>query len=87
VLPHRGPAGGAAIRLHIGLYAYTPDALARYAAWPPGALECAEGLEQLRFLENGIPVRMVEVPAPPGGFWEVNNPEDVAPVERALARL
>jgi 3-deoxy-manno-octulosonate cytidylyltransferase (CMP-KDO synthetase) len=79
VLPH-----GAAPKLHIGLYAYTPDALAAYASWAPGALEIAEGLEQLRFLENGMPIRLVEVPAPETGFWEVNNPEDVAPAASAL---
>jgi 3-deoxy-manno-octulosonate cytidylyltransferase (CMP-KDO synthetase) len=79
VLPH-----GAAPKLHIGLYAYTPDALAAYASWAPGALEIAEGLEQLRFLENGMPIRLVEVPAPETGFWEVNNPEDVAPATSAL---
>ena len=73
------------LRLHLGLYAYTPAALRAYAALPPGPLELAEGLEQLRFLENGIPIRLVEVARPPAGFWEVNNPEDVATVERALA--
>lgn len=79
VLPH-----GAAPKLHIGLYAYTPEALAAYAGWAPGALEMAEGLEQLRFLENGMPIRLVEVPAPKAGFWEVNNPEDVKLVASAL---
>lgn len=73
------------LRLHLGLYAYTPAALRAYAALPPGPLEMAEGLEQLRFLENGTPIRLVEVARPPSGFWEVNNPDDVAHVERALA--
>jgi 3-deoxy-manno-octulosonate cytidylyltransferase (CMP-KDO synthetase) len=79
VLPHGAPP-----KLHIGLYAYTPRALAAYAGWAPGALEIAEGLEQLRFLENGMPIRLVEVPAPETGFWEVNNPEDVPLVASAL---
>lgn len=78
-----GPGRG--LKLHLGLYAYTPAALRRYAALLPGPLELAEGLEQLRFLEQGIPIRLVEVARPPAGFWEVNNPEDVALVERALA--
>ena len=73
------------LKLHLGLYAYTPSALRAYAALPPGPLELAEGLEQLRFLENGIPIRLIEVERPPSGFWEVNNPEDVAQVERVLA--
>ncbi|MDG2533780.1 3-deoxy-manno-octulosonate cytidylyltransferase [Sphingomonas sp. HITSZ_GF] len=79
VLPH-----GARPKLHIGLYAYTPAALAAYAGWAPGALELAEGLEQLRFLENGMGIRLVEVPAPEAGFWEVNNAEDVPLVASAL---
>ncbi len=78
-----GPGEG--LKLHLGLYAYTPAALRRYAALPPGSLETSEGLEQLRFLEHGIAIRLVEVARPASGFWEVNNPEDVALVERALA--
>lgn len=76
---------GAGLKLHLGLYAYTPAALRRYAALPPGPLELAEGLEQLRFLEHGTAIRLVEVTRPPAGFWEVNNPADVTLVERALA--
>ena len=72
---------------HVGLYAYTPAALARYAGWPPGGLERCEGLEQLRFLENGTPVACVEVEAPDRVFWELNNPEDTPRVEAALAAL
>lgn len=78
----RGTAPG--LKLHIGLYAYTAAALRDYALWPPAPLEEAEGLEQLRFLENGTPVRLVEIEARQG-FWEVNNPEDVSQVERALS--
>ncbi len=78
-----GPGDG--LKLHLGLYAYTPAALRRYAALPPGPLELAEGLEQLRFLEHGTAIRLVEVTRPPAGFWEVNNPADVTLVERALA--
>lgn len=72
------------LKLHIGLYAYTPEALRSYAGWAPTPLEAAEGLEQLRFLEHGVPIRLVEVAAPRAGFWEVNNPEDVSQVERAI---
>jgi 3-deoxy-manno-octulosonate cytidylyltransferase (CMP-KDO synthetase) len=71
-------------RLHVGLYAYEPSALARYAAWPPGALEVAESLEQLRFLENGQPIALVEVEPAVGGYGDVNYPADIAKVEALL---
>ncbi len=69
---------------HVGLYAYRPEALRRYVTWSPGRLEKFEGLEQLRFLENGVPVLCVEVPARGRVFWELNNPADVARIERVL---
>lgn len=73
------------VRLHIGVYAYTPMALAAYAQTPPAALEELEGLEQLRFLTAGIPVDVVDVAAPAFALRELNNPEDVDPIEQALA--
>jgi 3-deoxy-manno-octulosonate cytidylyltransferase (CMP-KDO synthetase) len=45
---------------HLGLYAYTREALTRLAALPPSDLEEIEGLEQLRALENGIRILVVE---------------------------
>ncbi len=44
---------------HIGLYAFTMQALARFVALPPSSLERTEKLEQLRLLENGMPIRVV----------------------------
>ena len=73
------------VRLHIGVYAYRPAALASYVATEPSELEQLEGLEQLRFLALGIPVSVVEVEPPPFALRELNNPEDVAPIEEALA--
>ena len=89
VIPHIPPSRaddpGLPRFLHIGVYAYRPATLEAYAAHPPSPLELLEGLEQLRFLENGMAVRVVEV-APPGyDLWELNNPEDVTAVETALA--
>lgn len=72
---------------HVGLYAYRPTALAAYSGWEPGPLETLEGLEQLRFLENGHPVETVEVTAPGAAFWELNNPTDVPLIEGYLARM
>jgi 3-deoxy-manno-octulosonate cytidylyltransferase (CMP-KDO synthetase) len=73
------------VYLHMGVYGYRRPALAAYAADDPCALEQLEGLEQLRFVHAGVPIRMVEVSSPPGGLWEVNNPVDVVHVEAALA--
>jgi len=73
------------VRLHVGVYAYRPEALERYVATPVSELETLEGLEQLRFLVAGIPVAVVEVETPPFALRELNNPEDVAPIEQALA--
>lgn len=78
------PHGAARLNLHIGLYAYRTTALKRYAALPVSQLELDEGLEQLRLLDAGLPVHLVEVGMPQGGLWEVNNPEDVALVEALL---
>ena len=73
------------VRLHVGVYAYRPEALKRYVATPVSELETLEGLEQLRFLAAGVPVAVVDVETPPFALRELNNPEDVAPIERALA--
>ncbi len=72
---------------HVGIYAYRPDALAAYAGWPVGPLERLEGLEQLRFIENGRRVLCVEVDAKERQFWELNNPEDVLRIEAMMAGM
>ncbi|MBB4640079.1 3-deoxy-manno-octulosonate cytidylyltransferase [Rhizorhapis suberifaciens] len=69
---------------HVGVYAYRPEALSRYSKWTEGPLEANEGLEQLRFLENGERVLCVEVDARGRLFWELNNPVDVARIEEVL---
>jgi len=72
---------------HVGVYAYRPDALAAYSSWPVGPLEQLEGLEQLRFMENGRAVRCTEVKANGRQFWELNNPEDVPRIEAMMAQM
>lgn len=90
VLPYTGRLYGANEQVpafhHVGVYAYTPEALAAYMAAGPCALEHLEGLEQLRFLYNGLPITCVEVEAQGREFWELNNPEDVARIEAVLQR-
>lgn len=72
---------------HVGVYAYRPDALAQYPSWPVGPLEQLEGLEQLRFLENGRAVLCAKVEAKGREFWELNNPEDVPKLEAMMAKM
>ncbi|MBP0484456.1 3-deoxy-manno-octulosonate cytidylyltransferase [Sagittula salina] len=71
---------------HVGVYAYRPAALQAYMGWDEGPAERAEGLEQLRFLENGAPVTCVPVEAQGRVFWELNNPVDVARIESVLKK-
>ena len=84
-LPDGHPAAHEHVHLHLGVYAYRPAALAAYAAAPPSLLEGLEGLEQLRFLDVGQPVRVV--PFAPIGWdcIELNNPGDRPAIEAALA--
>jgi 3-deoxy-manno-octulosonate cytidylyltransferase (CMP-KDO synthetase) len=59
-IPHAREREGAAVYKHIGLYVYRRDFLLRYSDLTPGPLERAERLEQLRALENGFRIRVVE---------------------------
>lgn len=72
--------------LHLGIYAYRPDALTAYRAAPQSSLERVEGLEQLRFLDIGIAVGTVVCKAPEGLMIELNNPTDTALIEHELQR-
>ncbi|SMX23471.1 3-deoxy-manno-octulosonate cytidylyltransferase [Boseongicola aestuarii] len=71
---------------HVGCYAYRPQTLKAYNSLPEGPLEKREGLEQLRFLEHGIPVRCVEVSSSGRAFWELNNPTDIPIIEDIMAK-
>ena len=68
---------------HLGLYAYRKEALARFAALPPGQLEQIERLEQLRLLENGIDIYVSESPHDTIG---VDTEEDLHRVAHLLGR-
>jgi 3-deoxy-manno-octulosonate cytidylyltransferase (CMP-KDO synthetase) len=71
---------------HIGLYAYRWAMLKRYVQLPPSRLEQLEGLEQLRALENGIPIHVVPVDYRGRTHASIDSPEDVQSVERILAK-
>lgn len=66
---------------HIGIYAYRVDFLQRFVTLPPGRWEVAEKLEQLRALEHGFAIHIVETD---GDTMEVDTPEDLRRVEEYL---
>ena len=68
---------------HLGIYGYRRETLLRLVKFPISPLEAAEKLEQLRALENGIPIAVVRVEYDSVG---VDAPEDVARVEDLLKR-
>lgn len=80
----REDGGVSPVFQHIGLYGYARDALERIAGLPPSRYEELEGLEQLRFLENGLSMYAVEVDPSDLPSAGVDSPEDVAHVEAAL---
>lgn len=71
---------------HVGVYAYRNKILQNYMRLPEGIMEKWEGLEQLRFLENDINIKCVEVNSKGRHFWELNNPEDVNRIEAVLEK-
>ena len=67
--------------IHVGVYAYRRDTLLHLAKCPPWGLELQQRLEQYRALNEGVNIRMIEVP---GRLISVNVPEDIAKVEEAM---
>ncbi|HEV2113136.1 MAG TPA: 3-deoxy-manno-octulosonate cytidylyltransferase [Terriglobales bacterium] len=81
-IPHdRDGIGQARYYKHLGLYAYRRAALDRFCALPQSTLERNERLEQLRFLENGIPIHVAETPYDSIG---VDTEEDLRRVEQII---
>jgi len=68
---------------HLGFYGYRKAALDKFVRWPESALERSERLEQLRFLENGMPIYVAETPFDTVG---VDTEEDVRRVEEILQK-
>jgi 3-deoxy-manno-octulosonate cytidylyltransferase (CMP-KDO synthetase) len=79
----RGDGVKATFFRHQGIYGYTVKFLLQFVKWKPGVLEQCEQLEQLRALENGTRIRVLPTKAASIG---VDTPEDVALVERLLAK-
>jgi 3-deoxy-manno-octulosonate cytidylyltransferase (CMP-KDO synthetase) len=68
---------------HVGIYGYKRDFLAEFIAMKPSRLERMERLEQLRALENGCRIKMVEAPHP---TLSVDSPGDIIKVEEFLRK-
>ena len=76
--------GGCPVYKHIGLYAYRREFLLKYAKMEPTPLEKAESLEQLRALENGFRIKVVETKA---SFVGVDTPEDLERVNEIYRNM
>lgn len=68
-------------RLHLGIYGFRPETLTAFVALAPSSLERAEGLEQLRALENGIDILVFDAPDEAHG---VDTPQDLERVRMMM---
>jgi 3-deoxy-manno-octulosonate cytidylyltransferase (CMP-KDO synthetase) len=82
-IPYTRDKGGSGERhlKHIGLYAFRKRFLMTFTRWPQAELEKREKLEQLRMLEHGVRVRVLEIPYDSIG---VDTPEDLDRVRRII---
>ena len=80
----RNKPEGYKVYKHVGIYAYRRSFLLKYAALQPTPLERAESLEQLRALENGYKIKVLE-----SDFQGivVDTPEDLAAVNELFAKM
>ena len=82
-LPYfRNPVPGLPVLRHKGIYAYRRSFLEQYVTWPPTPLEQAESLEQLRALENGASILVLETDDTSPG---VDTPGQAREIERLLS--
>lgn len=70
------------VKKHVGIYAYRREVVQAFATWQQTPLELSESLEQLRFLENGVRIRMSEGE---GSELAVDTPEQAEAVRAILA--
>jgi 3-deoxy-manno-octulosonate cytidylyltransferase (CMP-KDO synthetase) len=84
-LPYfRNAVAGLPVLRHKGIYAYSRGFLERFVTWPPSPLEQAESLEQLRALENGASIKVLQTHDTSPG---VDTPEQAREVEEILLRV
>lgn len=73
---------------HLGLYAYRRETLQQFVNWPQGYYEQLEGLEQLRFLENNVAIRAVEIAADAGiTQMGIDSPQDLDRAAQMLSNM
>ena len=72
------PAQGITYLKHLGIYGYRRQFILDFVKWKPGILENFEKLEQLRILERGIPIQVIETAH---DSWSVDTEEDLVVVE------
>jgi 3-deoxy-manno-octulosonate cytidylyltransferase (CMP-KDO synthetase) len=85
VIPYpRDPAAAPVYYEHIGVYAFRKKALLQFTTWPVSPLEAVEKIECLRYLENGIPIRMAIT-----NYMgvEIDTPEDLERAGKILNLL
>ena len=82
VIPYpRDPAAAPVYYEHIGVYAFRKPVLLQFTSWPASPLEAVEKIECLRYLENGVPIRMAIT-----NYMgiEIDTPEDLERAGRLL---
>jgi 3-deoxy-manno-octulosonate cytidylyltransferase (CMP-KDO synthetase) len=82
-IPHDRDGIGPQYYKHLGFYGYRKHALDKFVNWPESTLERSERLEQLRFLDNGVPIHVAETPFDTIG---VDTEEDLRRVEEILGK-
>lgn len=80
--PREAPEQGAIGQRHIGIYGYRAGFLREFTRWPATRLEKIERLEQLRILENGVPIAVCEADDPPGPG--IDTPQDLEQFRAAM---
>jgi 3-deoxy-manno-octulosonate cytidylyltransferase (CMP-KDO synthetase) len=83
-IPYPRNPGQAPVWKHLGIYGYRSDVLQRVAGLAPTALERSESLEQLRALEHGVRIRVLETERT---SWGVDTREDAERVEALMATV
>ena len=82
IIPHRPEGYGSTVYLHIGIYAFRIGVLEKFVSLNQSPLERAEKLEQLRLLENNIPIHIVVTDHQSVG---VDRPEDIPIVTQIMS--